>query len=186
MAHRVWCRCISRCVLRFFQQRGASGGRPLLVTTHLAGLQRPGAAGAAAEAAQAWRRSCGQEGGDSSLRWAAGPGRWRRARPGLGDPADCARLSAEPGSPSRRPAVRPHSARAAEPRAPGARSTRRGRGGSAARLDPSARLPAPAAGCPRRFVALPLPRNPAGARRTGGLNRGRAGTRSRRARSWTG
>lgn len=116
----------------------------MLATTHLSGLQRPGAVGAVGAvegAAEAWRRSCGQEGGDTSRRWAAGPGRWRRARPGLRDPAGCARLSAAPGSPSRRPAIRPHSARAAEPRAPGARSTRRGAGGSAARLDPSALLP---------------------------------------------
>lgn len=140
----MWCRCISGYICRFLQQSRASGGRPVLATTHLAGLRRLGAAGAkaAAAAAEAWRRSCGQEGGDSSRRWAARPGRWRRARPGLGDPVGCARLSAEPSSPSRRPAIRPHSARAAEPRAPGARSTRRGPGGGAARLDPSALLPA--------------------------------------------
>lgn len=136
--------CISGFLRRFLPQPRASGGRPAPATTHLAGLQRPGTVGAAEGSAEAWRRSCGQEGGDSSRRWAARPGRWRRARPGLGDPAGYARLSAAPGSPSRRPAIRPHSARAAEHRAPRARSARRGPGGSAARLDPSALLPAPA------------------------------------------
>lgn len=40
----------------------------------------------------------------------ARPGRGRRPRPGLGDGEGCARLSPPPGSPSRRPAVRLHSA----------------------------------------------------------------------------
>lgn len=62
------------------------------------------------------------EGGGRSASGGARPGRGGRPRPGLAKGAGCAPLSPPPGSPSRRPAVRLHSAGAPGVlRAPGPR-----------------------------------------------------------------
>lgn len=139
------------------ETRRPDGGSPAAHspgTTHLAGLQRPRAAGARqvrAGGTEAWRRrrSWSREGG--SGRGGARPRRGRRPRPGLGDTEGSAWLSPPPGSPSRRPAVCLHSAGAsAAPRASG-RGTRPGDGGSGGRTRGSPRL------TPRRDPSAPHP-----------------------------